>query len=66
MLQALGRLARWTARRLVRLYYPRIEVSGAGHIPTTGAVLLAANHANSLIDPVIVGKHGVLWCLLRG
>src|SRR5678816_2903110 len=55
MLQFFGHLARWTVRRLVRLYYPRIEVSGAGHIPTTGAVLLAANHANSLIDPVIVG-----------
>lgn len=55
MLQLLGHLARWTVRRLVRLYYPKIEVSGSDHIPRTGAVLLAANHANSLIDPVIVG-----------
>jgi len=51
----LGQFARWTVRRLVRLYYPKIEVSGRDHIPATGPVLLVANHANSLIDPVIVG-----------
>ncbi len=55
MLQLLGHLARWTIRRLIRLYYPKIEISGREHIPRTGPVLLAANHANSLIDPVIVG-----------
>jgi 1-acyl-sn-glycerol-3-phosphate acyltransferase len=55
MLQLIGHLARWTVRRLVRLYYPKIEISGREHIPRTGPVLLAANHANSLIDPVIVG-----------
>ena len=48
-------LLRWIVRRLVRIYYPRIEVTGAEHVPRTGPVLLAANHANSLIDPVIVG-----------
>ena len=42
-------------RRLIRLYYPKIEVSGRDHLPRTGPVLLVANHANSLIDPVIVG-----------
>lgn len=55
MLQLIGDLARWTIRRLIRLYYPKIEVSGAVHIPREGTVLLVANHANSLIDPVIVG-----------
>ena len=55
MLQLLGHLARWIIRRLIRLYYPKIEISGREHIPRTGPVLLAANHANSLIDPVIVG-----------
>src|ERR1043166_2344052 len=55
MLQLLGHLARRIVRRLIRLYYPKIEVSGRDHIPRTGPVLLAANHANSLIDPVIVG-----------
>ncbi len=51
----LGHLARRIVRRLIRLYYPNIEVSGRDHISHTGPVLLAANHANSLIDPVIVG-----------
>ena len=55
MVQVLGHLARWTVRRLIRLYYPKIEVSGREHIPRSGPVLLVANHANSLIDPVIVG-----------
>ncbi len=53
--QFLGHFARRIVRRLIRLYYPNIEVSGRDHIPRTGPVLLAANHANSLIDPVIVG-----------
>ena len=51
----LGHLARRFVRRLIRLYYPKVEVTGREWIPTTGPVLLAANHANSLIDPVIVG-----------
>ncbi|HEY0550659.1 MAG TPA: lysophospholipid acyltransferase family protein, partial [Verrucomicrobiae bacterium] len=55
MLQLLEHLARRIVRRLIRLYYPNIEVSGRDHIPRTGPVLVAANHANSLIDPVIVG-----------
>jgi 1-acyl-sn-glycerol-3-phosphate acyltransferase len=55
MRQLLGHIARWGIRKLIRLYYPKIEVSGGQHIPRTGPVLLAANHANSLIDPVIVG-----------
>lgn len=42
-------------RRLVRIYYPKIEISQRERIPTSGPVLLVANHANSLIDPVILG-----------
>src|SRR5262245_19733866 len=55
MRHALGHFARWIVRRLIRLYYPKIEVTGRNHIPDNGPVLLVANHANSLIDPVIVG-----------
>jgi 1-acyl-sn-glycerol-3-phosphate acyltransferase len=55
MRRIFGHAARWFVRRLIRLYYPRIEVTGRDHIPRTGPVLLVANHANSLIDPVIVG-----------
>lgn len=42
-------------RFLVRHYYSQMEISDAERIPHTGPVLLCANHANALIDPVIVG-----------
>lgn len=48
-------LLRGFVRSLVRFYYPRIEVSGAGEIPKEGPVLLVANHPNSLLDPVLLG-----------
>jgi len=51
----LGNLLRWIVRRSVRLYYPSIEVSDGDRIPQEGPVLLAANHPNSLLDPVVVG-----------
>ena len=50
-----GRLVRRLGRLAVRLYYPRIEFSGREHIPVDGPILLCANHANSLLDPVLVG-----------
>lgn len=44
-------LLRW----LIRLYYPRIEITARERIPTNGPVVLVANHANALIDPVLLG-----------
>ena len=55
MRRLLGHVARFIVRRLIRLYYPKIEITGHDHVPRTDPVLLVANHANSLIDPVIVG-----------
>ncbi|MEO6034047.1 MAG: 1-acyl-sn-glycerol-3-phosphate acyltransferase [Verrucomicrobiota bacterium] len=49
------RFIRTLARSLVRIYYPKIETSQRERIPRSGPVLLVANHANSLIDPVILG-----------
>jgi 1-acyl-sn-glycerol-3-phosphate acyltransferase len=43
------------ARGLVKIYYPRIEVTGGALLPRAGPVLLVANHPNSLIDPVLLG-----------
>lgn len=43
------------ARLLAWIYYSTIRISGTGHIPSAGPTLLVANHANSLIDPVVLG-----------
>lgn len=53
--QWFGNMLRWVIRRWVRLYYPALEVSNGERIPRDGPVLLAANHPNSLLDPVVVG-----------
>lgn len=42
-------------RFLIRIYYPRIEITGRDRIPKSGPVLLVANHANALIDSVLLG-----------
>lgn len=48
-------LTRKFVRWLAKVYYPVVEVEHADRIPQTGPVLLCANHANSLVDPVLVG-----------
>jgi len=45
------RFARWVVRR----YYGDIEIIDGERIPHSGPMLLCANHANSLIDSVVVG-----------
>lgn len=54
-LASFGNAARWGVRRILRLYYPRIEVEGREHIPPSGAILFVANHPNSLMDPALIG-----------
>ncbi|MCA9069198.1 MAG: 1-acyl-sn-glycerol-3-phosphate acyltransferase, partial [Planctomycetaceae bacterium] len=48
-------ICRRLARRSVQLYYGKIEVTGAEKVPQTEPLLICANHANSLLDPVLVG-----------
>ena len=50
------RLLRFVARIALRWYYRSIEVTGREHIPATGAVILAANHNNALVDALIVAS----------
>src|SRR5690242_5035384 len=56
LLSRVGDIARWLARKLVAFYYYRISITDRERIPPQGPVLLVANHANSLLDAVIVGK----------
>jgi 1-acyl-sn-glycerol-3-phosphate acyltransferase len=50
-----GGVARSCVRRILRFYYPRIEIDGRERIPPDGAVLFVANHPNSLMDPAVIG-----------
>jgi 1-acyl-sn-glycerol-3-phosphate acyltransferase len=54
-LASIGSLARSLVRKILRLYYPRIELEGRERLPATGAVLFVANHPNSLMDPALIG-----------
>ncbi|MEO8215051.1 MAG: 1-acyl-sn-glycerol-3-phosphate acyltransferase [Myxococcales bacterium] len=47
-------LLRWLAEALVRLYYPRRSVQGAGYLPPGGPALYVANHPNGLLDPLVL------------
>ena len=39
---------------LVRLYFPRIEVSHRERVPAFGPVVVVANHPNGLLDPMVL------------
>ncbi|HEX9372353.1 MAG TPA: lysophospholipid acyltransferase family protein [Roseiflexaceae bacterium] len=57
----LSRLVRFLILRLVRLFYPRIEVVGRENLPPGGPVIFVLNHPNGLLDPLVliagVGRH---------
>lgn len=44
----------WILSRLVFKLFFRLKIEGADHVPVSGPVILAANHA-SFLDPVLVG-----------
>ncbi len=50
----LRRFIRWVVLALLRLYYPRIEVEGREHLPTSGPVMFVLNHPNGLLDPLLL------------
>ena len=42
---------------VARTFYKRIEVVGLENVPASGAVILAGNHPNALIDGLLVMSH---------
>ncbi|HEX9164825.1 MAG TPA: lysophospholipid acyltransferase family protein [Gemmatimonadales bacterium] len=42
---------------LVRIFFRRVEIAGRENVPVTGPVILAGNHPNALIDPVMLLVH---------
>ena len=50
MSQALAMLL----RVILRIFFRRVEVSGAELVPNTGPILFVLNHQNGLVDPIIL------------
>ncbi|MCI0548947.1 MAG: 1-acyl-sn-glycerol-3-phosphate acyltransferase [Candidatus Rokubacteria bacterium] len=47
-------LLRAVSRLLLGLFYRGIEVVGREHVPRAGALMVAANHGNALVDPMLL------------
>jgi 1-acyl-sn-glycerol-3-phosphate acyltransferase len=48
------RAIRALSRGLLALFYRRVDVVGAGRVPPRGPVIVAANHQNALVDPMLL------------
>lgn len=48
------RLVRSLSRVLLGLFHRRVEVEGAARVPANGPLILAANHQNALVDPMLL------------
>src|SRR5215213_6559063 len=48
------RLIRSVLRVILRVFFPRIEVSGIDRVPADGPGMLVVNHPNGLIDPLFL------------
>jgi glycerol-3-phosphate O-acyltransferase / dihydroxyacetone phosphate acyltransferase len=48
------RLIRALARALLAIFYRRVDVAGLEHVPARGPLIVAANHHNGLVDPMLL------------
>lgn len=55
--ELLFRFLRFTSRWFLRILYPAMMVEGEEHVDRSGPYMLAGNHPNTLIDPLIQGIH---------
>src|SRR5687768_14909304 len=45
---------RGLVRVLLAVFYRRVEVAGLDRVPATGALIVAANHQNAMVDPMLI------------
>lgn len=50
----LYRAGRIVARAAARIYFKKLEIAGAAHVPVSRPVLLAANHPQSITDALVL------------
>ena len=50
----IGWLIRRAADAAVWAYFRRIDSDGLEHLPKKGALILASNHINALVDPLVI------------
>lgn len=48
------RICSVTLRLALRIFFRRIEIFGAGHIPISAPVIFVLNHPNGLVDPLFL------------
>jgi glycerol-3-phosphate O-acyltransferase / dihydroxyacetone phosphate acyltransferase len=48
------RLIRAFVRALLAIFYRRVDVVGLEHVPPAGGLIVAANHQNGLVDPMML------------
>lgn len=48
------RLIRALVRALLAIFYRRVDVVGRERVPVTGGLVVAANHQNGLVDPMML------------
>ncbi len=48
------RVLRWMARLALHVFFRQIEIEAQENVPSTGPVILAPNHSNALVDPMVV------------
>ena len=54
VLKPLFLIVRWFGARLVTIFYREVKHSGRDDIPLNVPVILAANHPNSVMDPIVL------------